>query len=432
MKTLLILLLPVFLLSCLVGCYNKSTDPIILLEYPGVPLSSIEYRTVDYMGGASVTYNIDFVSNTTTVTRRIPDFSEDAEDYFRTETEVVGSFTDEDERLFINRIYSFGFFSIKDRYEPMFPVMDGGGWDLVVEYDNGQQKRSSGSNAAPGSIFANCAIPFYLLTGVDVLGRVPSSYIYPPNISYSVDYSYANHHYSGNAQINVKRADYLWNDHRQSGSDLYQLNCGENDVDSSLLLSGEYKLAVYTSNYHGYDRFIHCEIKNYDLDPTLSGEKIVYSSGWFKNESIPLELNKIYLVTLSFLNGDYVQYTFHTAAADRKINYGKYSYNVFNQGKCELTIDEDGSFTLNPFSYIDKNFNDPDASKEPLVGSWNFEYIDGVEHLVLTANSGERLVFNFSAVGIYLDIEKTTLDLKKYNLDGDNEYYHGNIEFNIY
>ena len=430
MKRLFCLMLTLFLLLCLVGCTVE--EPLITFDYIGIPVTSISYCTTDYMGGASRTVTIDFISNTTTVTKMTPNFSGDSDEYFKVETEVIGSFTDEAEEKFINQIYSLGFFTILPNYQPMFPVIDGGGWDLVVEYENGWQKRSSGSNAGPELIFSACSIPFYRLTGIDVLGGVPTAYKYPPNVSYALHYSHENNYYSGS--IEYERADYRWNDHIVSGSNLYDMAIRsiENRYANPLIRNVDYSLVIYTSSYRieDYDIFKSIEIRSYNIDPELTDEKLVYSSGWFSQEEIPLEPDRIYLVTIEFYNGDFTQYTFNTAASDQKIFYGFYSYIISGTGQSRLHIYDDGSFELEPFNYSDKGYKDPYSGLTPLAGKWAFETIDGAEYLVLTDENGDRLVFECGFRSIKVNNDKTTLDLKKYNLDGKGN--DESVEFKFY
>ncbi|MBQ7326405.1 MAG: hypothetical protein IJW93_02885 [Clostridia bacterium] len=415
MKKCLSLLICIVLLLCLTGC--TPGEPIIMLEYKGTPLTSLSYKSVDYMGGFSTTTLIDFEKNTVTVTKYNPYAAEQGKEEYT--TDYTCDFTDEAEMVFINKVYSFGLFSILPRYENNH-VDDGGGWDLVIEYENGQQKRSSGSNAAPGIIFSACAIPFYRLTGIDVLGRVPTEYKYPPNLSYAMHYECDNYDYS--AFIHSERANYRWNDHTVSGINIYDMTMRSiREMYENPLIRGlDYSLVIYTSNYKTseYDKFKSIEIRSYNIDPELTDEKLVYSSGWFDREEIFLELDRIYLVTMEFYNGDFVEYTFNTVSSDQKILYGFYSYSITDIGHLQVDIYDDGSFTLDEQIYYDRDTGKyPYPNPESLNGSWDFETIDGAEYLVLTADGGDRLVFEYSIRNLVLNTEKTTLDLKKYHLD---------------
>ena len=84
----------------------------------------------------------------------------------------------------------------------------------------------------------------------------------------------------------------------------------------------------------------------------------------------------------------------------------------------QVDIYDDGSFTLDEQIYYDRDTGKyPYPNPESLNGSWDFETIDGAEYLVLTADGGDRRVFEYSIRNLVLNTEKTTLDLKKYHLD---------------
>lgn len=425
MKRILFLILFVSSIFIFAGC-SFISDFIPIREYTGTPLSSLSYKTVDYMGGYTETYILDFESNSVTKSVFSP-WLENAEE----ESEIISSFSEDEERDFINKIYSYGLFGIKEHYEPNYTVMDGGGWTLVINYSDGTSKKSTGDNASPKEVFDNCAIPFYELCGEQVLGNVPTTYISPPQVDLSVSYTYKNNNYSGNTFMSFLRGNYLWNGHRESNADIYELATGGREI---LLLKGqEYEISLYTANYDNYngkyDKFTKCTVTSYSLDPELSDEKQIVSTGWFKSIKIPYESDRIFLVTLEFQNGDFVDYIFSTATLDQKIHYGEYDYNIYNEGKSTLTINEDGSFSLDPFDYFEESDRAPAEAKTCLSGSWAFETISGEEYLVLTASSSERLVLEYCAKALFIDFEKTTLDLARYNLEGNPDYMQGKVSF---
>lgn len=426
MKKSSLLLICVIILVCCVGC--KPGEPIILLEYDGVPLSSLSYQTIDYMGGYTRSYLLDFDSNTVTKTEFYPYFEDGQQETSR----VISEFTDEEEREFINKIYSYGLFRINERYENTH-VNDGGGWTLQINYSDGSTKKSTGSNDAPSLVFNNCAIPFYELCGERVMGNIPTTYFAPPIIDFSVSYTYNNHFFSGNNFVDFSRGNYLWNGHEVSGVDLYEVAMSGRA--SQLLSRGKYELELYTANYDNYngkyEKFDKCVVMSYALDSQLSDGKEVLSTGWFKSVDIPYEPDRIYVITLKFKDGDFVEYVFSTATLDQKINYGIYHYNIYSKGKSVLDIKADGSFCLDPFDYLNESDRGQGEASESLVGSWAFEIIDGTEYLVLTADSGERLVLDYCAQALFVDFENSTLDLGKYNLEGDSESTNQNVRFSI-
>jgi hypothetical protein len=42
------------------------------------------------------------------------------------------------------------------------------------------------------------------------------------------------------------------------------------------------------------------------------------------------------------------------------------------------------------------------------------------------------LVFDYCADGLFLDFDKTTFDLRKFNLEGDPEEHQGRVDFTFY
>ena len=312
--------------------------------------------------------------------------------------------------------------------------MDGGGWTLEIKYADGRVKKSTGSNAGPYLVFSNCAIPFYELCGYGVVANVPAVHYIPPGIDIDTGYQakLGVVTYLGGPQLDEERGNYLWNGHTKDNVDIYQLVADKKKP--GLLKGVEYNIVLYTANYSrpgdGYGRFSECVIMSYAIDSELSDGKEVARYGWFSQVSIPMELDRIYVVTLKYRNGDFVEYAFSTASLDQKIQYGEYHYNIYNKGQSVLFVNEDRSFSLESFDYIGNNGAGKEDATECLVGVWEFEIIDGKEYLVLTATTGERLVFEYCATAIYLDFDKTTLDRAKYNLTGEDT--NGYVSYSVY
>ncbi len=429
MKRILSIFLALAILTCLVGC-DAIRGILPIREYNGTPLTTLSYKTVDYMGGATVEYVFDFEENTATRIKTHPDYSSD-EFKLITETELLYQFTDEAEREFINQIYSYGLFNIKDHYEPVGTVMDGGGWTLKIDFSDGTSKISDGDNAGPRTVFRNCSIPFYDLCGVDVLGHVPYAYYTPPSVDISVGYEYNNHSYSSNHVGGMTRGNYLWNGHEKNNVDIYTQATSRGD--KCFLLGESYTLSLYTANYdnmnYGFSKFNECVVMSYAMDQQMSDGREIARSGWFDSLEITYEPNRIYVVTLYFDNGDYVEYAFTTAALDQKIFYGKYYYPIYSIGGSSLYINEDGSFSLEPFRYYDNRPTPVGEAKVALNGRWEFQMIDGKDYLVLTAEGGKQLVFDYCAEAIFLDFDKTTLELKPYNIEGESGSFKKEVSF---
>ena len=76
--------------------------------------------------------------------------------------------------------------------------------------------------------------------------------------------------------------------------------------------NAEYEFVLYTANYGDYDRFRKCVVVSCDYNEEMSGEEIIIEKGWFGQIDFDLQPNKIYVIKLSFKNGDFVEYTFNT------------------------------------------------------------------------------------------------------------------------
>ena len=116
-----------FIVMCLicftlVACGGK--------EYNGTKLTKLTFTTVDYMGGYTVDHVIDFIDNTYSSAGYLK------YDENETNLEVEKTFTDEEEKVFIDSCYSYGLFNLKDSYVNNY-VDDGGGWNLTIDFEDG-------------------------------------------------------------------------------------------------------------------------------------------------------------------------------------------------------------------------------------------------------------------------------------------------------
>ena len=291
------------LLVCLLTACNS------IKEYNGVKITKITHKTVDYMGGYTVIDELDFILNTYSSVGYLP------EEYLNYELQVKSTFTDSEEKVFMDYCYSYGLFDLKESYSTSENIADGGSWDLIIEYEDGTIKNSRGNNAGPKDVFNKCVTVFYDLCGSGVVGYVPTEYITPPNISYSFRTYIDDTSVSSNDIALVVRADYLWNKHQSTNNNYFTLNEAikdQNDFHSDY----SYKLVVSTRNYDYEEKFIKITITEYDYNSELTNKKIIYTNGFISKNimqvEIEIKLNKIYVYELSFKDGDYVQYTFNT------------------------------------------------------------------------------------------------------------------------
>ena len=211
-KRIVLFLLTAVLIVSFVGCSEA------VKEYDKTPLTKLTYTQVDYNGGFTTEYLFDFENNTAIKHAFLP--GDDEND----RTETLAEFTDEQEKELINKLYSYGLFEIKKEYKSPPGIMDGGGWDLKIEYDDGTSKESSGSNNSPKSVFEKCAKAFYDICGNGVVARVPSNYFTPPNLSYALSFTVGNNTTSQGATSFTKRGNYKWNGFEETSQNYYQLN----------------------------------------------------------------------------------------------------------------------------------------------------------------------------------------------------------------
>ena len=298
MKRLITLFLCVICFLTLIGCQKT------LGQYDGTPLLILKYETVDYNGGWTNTYIFDFENN------RVQQRSYLTEEDEETEFNELATFSDDEETLLINSLYSYGLFDIKDNYPSSSGVMDGGGWSLIIEYSDGTTKESMGSNNSPSSVFSDCAKAFYLVCGEGVVSSVPQEYYCPPNVSYAFKSGTTSSGYTSYG----KRVDYKWNGFESVNNNVYDANVSAEFL-QNFYEGTEYTLALYTANYgkyDNYDKFIKCIVSSYDFNENLTNPTVVHNGGWFTRIELELQLNRIYKIRFEFDNGDFVEYTFNT------------------------------------------------------------------------------------------------------------------------
>lgn len=419
MKRFAIVLVFMACIFILVGC-NR------IKEYEGTPISKIVYERIDYNGGYTNTYIFDFESNVASKRGYLP--GESDENQF----EVFANFTDEEEKAFFNKIYTYGLLGIKSKYKTLDRIIDGGGWNLSIEFEDGSTKKSTGENAGPTKIFKECAMAFYDLCEEGVVGSVPSNYYSPPSVSISFQTNYSNHTFSHNLWSDERLINYQWNGFKSQDNDLFAIASNLNPS-PKFLERDTYTVTLYTANYGDNERFKKLELISYDLNEQLSNKKVVLSKKWFKQVDLPLMLNKIYVVKLTFKDGDYAEYAFNTKALDQNVLYGEYQFSQYKQGHCSLTLKSDQTFVLSPFQYFDSYLNQSgkvvDHSIPELKGSYGFETMSGKDYLVLYANETEKIVLDYCSRALFLDFDKTTFDVSRYNLNRNSTYNNGQVTF---
>ncbi len=279
---------------------------IILLcscaTYKGDKIEKLVYKEIDYNGGYTTSYIFNFIDNKYKIEGYLPGHEES--------NRIIseGMFEEDAETTFINGINKCGLLRIKDEYNTLMKIIDGGGWNLEISFDSGKTITSIGKNASPGRIFNKCAIYFYDLCGIEVMGNIDKFLINPDNLSISlIEKKSSNSYKEYFGMQGLMRANYKWNNKSFEDADIYELN--ENST-STYDLNSSFKINFDTENIKLSHRFKKFTLKSYDFNSELSNEEVLYEKKWFKRLSVDIEVNKIYVYTLEYKNGNYVSYTF--------------------------------------------------------------------------------------------------------------------------
>ena len=267
-------------------------------KYNGKKIITINYQTIDYMGGMTNKYVIDLEKNEYLKSRFIS-YDENPQ------LELIRSFSEEEEETFINGIYSNGLLRLKKEYKPLTKIIDGGGWSLEIIYEDGSVRKSSGSNAGPKNVFNDCSTYFYDLCHTEVLGMLPKYYKEPPQISVS----FRGNSFNGNGYNKIYKIAYKWNKNVLETNDLFEL-CKSTKTEFEKDVS--YKVVFYTANYDYEKKFDKFVLISFDNNNELSNKKTISENKWFKQIEFELEIDKIYVFELHYENGDFVQYAFST------------------------------------------------------------------------------------------------------------------------
>lgn len=294
------------IMSCLFlfAFFGCSTEP---KSYEGTEVVKITYSRVDYFGGYTEDYLLDFTSNTASKRGYMPPHGDnDIPEY-----QQFAEFTDSEAKVFFDKCYTHGLFSLKESYASKGTIHDGGGWSLTIEYVDETTFSSKGSNAGPSDVFRECKYAFYDLCGDGVVGSIPSEYMVPPDISLTFTYHKGIDNYSTNALARISRGNYLWNGHSVTETSYYEVN---QELSKSNKFDGtcQYDLVLYTSNYDYSRKFNKLTVTCYDYNEEMSNEQMVFSSAWFKQKEFPLQFDKIYIYRLYWSDGDFAEYTFNT------------------------------------------------------------------------------------------------------------------------
>ncbi len=278
-------------------------------------ISEIFFKRVSFMGGNTEIIKIDFSANKVYRSRYTPDDRFSEEDQENEGYIEIRTFTEEDEKEFITICKMGGIFEIEKKYERT-DVADGGSWEMIVNYKNGDVKRSIGINEDPEEVFAACSVAFYNLCGEDVVGYLPADHHKMPFPFLHLIYEKKPDIYPY-YRISAVRADYSFNEGAIicKNDDYFKIN----EIEKNTLIESndeiEYSLRITFKNNTPY-KVEKTILRSYDYNEELTGEKLLYEWETLKDETIPIELEKIYVLDIRYENGDFSRYTFNTKSIE--------------------------------------------------------------------------------------------------------------------
>lgn len=259
-------------------------------EYKGKDVASIEFTQIDYMGGFEDIKKLDFNTNQYLTAHTNP------ENFEQIDFEEFIKLDNIKNKEFIDSAYKYGLFNLKDKYQPTFPVLDGGGWELVITFDDGTTKVSKGSNAGPTRIFEKVDKAFFDIFKEEFFGYVDSEYMYPPYVDIAIR--------SGNGSygFGLTKTNYKW--HQKAVNNINNIEVALSEEKFTFKEGIEYTLSLYDANWTYKAKSI--SVVSYDL----SGEDPKNIE--INDNKISLEVNRVYVFKMEFKYGtcEYVLSTY--------------------------------------------------------------------------------------------------------------------------
>lgn len=255
-------------------------------EYDGKEISTIIYESIDYMGGYVNETKIDLINGEVLSKAYFP-IDEDNETYtidHQFETNKVDEF--------LNDAGASGLFELDEHYPSPGGILDGGGWILTINYKDGTNKTSTGSNNYPRKIFERSDYAFFNLYGDDLFQTLPSAYKNPPSIDIAFNHSVGQSTYSDG--FGLSAINYIWHQKSVFDDDVVEYAKANQEIDFNSDYA--YSFVLWTANYD--HRFSNVKITSYDLDGENPIE--IDETGWFKQKTYPIEFNRVYVITMRF------------------------------------------------------------------------------------------------------------------------------------
>ena len=274
-----IFLLIVFILSFMLSACTY--------EYEGKNIDTISYITVNYMGGFKRETIVD-LTNGSVKYREYLEEDKDTTDFI-----LAYEFDITKVEEFLNEAGKSGLFDLEDEYITN-DILDGGEWNISILFEDGSIKESKGINNYP-DIFKDSDYAFFKLYGDDLFNTIPNYYKNPPVIYYTIKFTQGSTTTSnGSGLIPI---EYTWH-----GIEVVVDNpfvTVVNPLNHSFDTSIEYKLVLWTANYN--IKFTEMILTSYNLDGTE--KNVIDETNFFSQKEYTLELDRIYVITMTFENG---------------------------------------------------------------------------------------------------------------------------------
>lgn len=414
MKKILYVIIVILLSFVLVGCRGN---------YKGQKILSIEYQTIDYNGGYTACQKIDFIENKVYSKGFLPGITTEVE--YKELYSIDGNKTEE----FINELNKIGFLNLKELYKTKLHIIDGGGWNLIITYEDGSTKVSKGINERPTSKFRKADYAFYDLFGEVFFGLVDNDYMYPPTMSIGyrvIDKDTKEMLRSLSTFMN--KTNYTWRN--KTVNDINNIAFANEYRQIEFYDNYDYEVAIYTANTRG--RFKEMVLKEYDLNGNFIKE--VFKSKWFSQKEVAVNKDRVYVAETTYKEGK-VDYVFSTAVERYETlpSDFSFSFRYYQDRAIKLTYESDTKILSNEFNSLVL-----ELSEEQLFDIYKYIYQNGITDMDRTYNTTGNVsyieVINFNCSFRHTGRSVSLLDA---NFSSDiNKFNEGkeaaNIIYTIY
>lgn len=379
-------------LGCLTGCNDNASTDIAKITYDNIEDNKV------------FTYIFDFTQNTFTKVR----YANKARDNIS--GSVCKTFTDEEEKSFLESVSSCKFSSLDNSYGDANVDIKS---KLTIEYNNEtlnsieiHSQNNSELASDVNKVFKKLGQSAKELIGESVfyndLNDNTKDMILP---DFEISYYNTTKTEKGNVYLPIMSANYKINSKTKDDVLLYEINFQHSF--NYLLDSFSYDLR-FVSELRLKNRPNISEIKviEYPFKLNLGEGNVVFTRSiadanylatedyqklFLVNQSFKLNLNKIYLIECSFADGDYYQYTFNTKLTCMDIAYGAYVSST-NPDFGKLVIKKNNIYELT----LNKSIFGSEKNQDVFItGSYltSISLNDGLASIFLRGTDGKQIEY---------------------------------------